>query len=176
MVSFVELTVKVKGMTVLRSFRLARIFKMARKLQSLRNIVESLLVTLPKIGSMFFLLLIYMFISSVAGMQLLGQVLPHEERARFDGFAISMLTIFQFLTGENWNEAMYAGIYYSGSFMICIYFIIVIVIGLFIVLNLFLAILLSDFDAVRSNTRTHKRTYAHTHVLHPSIPARFKVY
>ena len=106
-------------------------------------------VTLPKIGSMFFLLLIYMFISSVAGMQLLGQVLPHEERARFDGFAISMLTIFQFLTGENWNEAMYAGIYYSGSFMICIYFIIVIVIGLFIVLNLFLAILLSDFDAVR---------------------------
>ena len=89
---------------------------------------------------MFFLLLIYMFISSVAGMQvkismalfqrsrracqsptlppflpacttadtlppaqLLGKVLPHEERARFDGFAISMLTIFQFLTGENWN-------------------------------------------------------------------------
>ena len=58
---------------------------------------------------MFFLLLIYMFISSVAGMQLLGQVLPHEQRARFDGFAISMLTIFQFLTGENWDSKLKLG-------------------------------------------------------------------
>jgi hypothetical protein len=152
-VSFVEVAVKVKGMTALRMFRLARIFKMARNWASLRNIIESLFRTLPKIGSMLCLLLIFMFIASVAGMQLLGNPaeggipVDDEGRARFTDFWISMLTIFQFLTGENWNEGMYAGIISSGSYWIVIYYVIVIITGIFIVLNLFLAILLADFDA-----------------------------
>ena len=40
--SFVEMAVKSKGLTALRMFRLARIFKMARNWASLRNIIESL--------------------------------------------------------------------------------------------------------------------------------------
>lgn len=149
--SFVEMAVKSKGLTALRMFRLARIFKMARNWASLRSIIESLFRTLPKIGSMLALLVIYMFISAVAGMQLLGNPanggIPLESRARFTDFWISMLTIFQMLTGENWNENMYEGIVVSGSYLMVIYYLVVVIIGIFIVLNLFLAILLADFDA-----------------------------
>ena len=68
---------------------------------------------------------------------------------------------------------MYAGIYYSGSFTVSIYFIIVVILGLFVVLNLFLAILLSDFDAVSTSwintnsayslTPDHLHPLSHTH-------------
>ena len=48
---------------------------------------------------MLCLLVIYMFISAVAGMQLLGNPndggIPLESRARFTDFWIAMLTIFQ---------------------------------------------------------------------------------
>lgn len=41
---------------------------------------------------------------------------------------------------------MYAGIVATGSYWIVIYFLLVVSIGIFIVLNLFLAIMLSDFN------------------------------
>ena len=59
----------------------------------------------------------------------------------------SISSITQMLTGENWNENMYEGIVVSGSYLMVIYYLVVVIIGIFIVLNLFLAILLADFDA-----------------------------
>ena len=35
--------------------------------------------------------------------------------ANFDTFAISLLTVFQILTGEDWNEIMYNGIESQGG-------------------------------------------------------------
>lgn len=63
-----------------------------------------------------------------------------------------MVTIFQILTGENWNAAMYDGMRGAGTswkpaagFMSC-YYLLLIILGMFIVMNLFLAILLSKFE------------------------------
>jgi hypothetical protein len=42
---------------------------------------------------------------------------------------------------------MYSGIVNSKGYWIVIYYLIVVILGIFIVLNLFLAILLADFDA-----------------------------
>jgi hypothetical protein len=78
---------------------------------------------------------------------MLGNVIPPDSRSRFTDFKISMLTIFSMLSGENWNEFMYEGIVESGGYGILLYYVIVILCGIFIVLNLFLAILLAEFDA-----------------------------
>lgn len=51
------------------------------------------------------------------------------------------------LTGENWNEVMYNSVEVTNPSAV-IYFIIVVIIGTFIVLNLTLAILLSNFGAL----------------------------
>merc|ERR1711924_334032 len=79
----VEILVSLKGMTALRMFRLARVlrtYKMTRNWKTLSNIIHSLLHVLPKISSMGILLALYMFISAIAGMQLVGDVIPHESR------------------------------------------------------------------------------------------------
>ena len=76
----------------------------------------------------------------------MGDVIPHSSRTRFDAFNVSLLSIFQFLTGENWNEALFEGIKESGSYWVTLYYLIVVIVGIFIVLNLFLELLLSGFN------------------------------
>ncbi len=64
----------------------------------------------------------------------------------FDTFLDSFVSVFVVLTGEN-----YSGIYYDyyrslGPFTSSLYFLSLIIIGQYILLNLFLAILLNNFD------------------------------
>ena len=66
-------------------------------------------------------------------------------RHNFDDIYTSIVTIFQVLTGENWNEVMYDGIR-TTSYLAALYFVVLTVMGNYIVLNLFLAILLDQFD------------------------------
>merc|ERR1719387_2329898 len=61
-------------------------------------------------------------------------------RSHFDTFLWAFVTIFQILSGENWNEVMYDSIR-ATSWMACFYFFIVVCAGNFLILNLFLAIL-----------------------------------
>jgi len=56
------------------------------------------------------------------------------------------VTIFQILSGENWNGVMYDGWRALGSGAV-VYFISLIVLGMFIVMTLFLAILLNNFGS-----------------------------
>jgi voltage-dependent calcium channel N type alpha-1B len=94
---------------------------------------------------MFLLIFIYALI----GMQFFGLDLIDENgeipRSNFGTFSMSLLTIFQVLTGENWNEAMYVVIYNYG-YGASIYFVTLIVLGNFMLLNLFLAILLKHIS------------------------------
>ena len=46
---------------------------------------------------------------------MLGNYLPYSDRSRFTDFGIAMLTIFQTLTGENWNEILFASITSTGG-------------------------------------------------------------
>lgn len=143
--SYVELGLSSSSsLSALRTFRLGRVFKMAKSWDSLRRVIETIIDTLPNMGYLSILLLLFMFIASVAGMQMFGGKLA-SERSHYDNFLIGMLTTFQILSGENWNEVLYDGIN-STSYFAIIYFLIVVVVGNFLILNLFLAILLSKFS------------------------------
>jgi len=143
--SYVELAFTGEGsLSVLRAFRLGRVFKMAKSWDSLRAVIETIAETLPSIGYLSILLFLFMFIASVAGMQLFGGQME-STRSHYDNFGIAMLTTFQILSGENWNEVLYDAVN-STSYAAIVYFLLVVVIGNFLVLNLFLAILLSKFS------------------------------
>jgi hypothetical protein len=66
----------------------------------------------------------------------------------FDSIGWSMLTVFTLFTGENWNEVLYDGMRAAGpwSKFAALFFVVVIVVGQQMVLNLFLAVLLNKFD------------------------------
>ncbi|GMF17965.1 unnamed protein product [Phytophthora fragariaefolia] len=75
----------------------------------------------------------------------------HVPRANFDSLLWSGVTVFQVLTGENWNNVLFDGWRTTGTVAL-IYFLSLVIFGNFIVLNLFLAILLSHFeDAEEAN-------------------------
>lgn len=63
----------------------------------------------------------------------------------FDNIYFAMLTIFKVLTCDNWNDDMDASINATKQHAASLFFIAVIVMGSYIVLNLFLAILLENF-------------------------------
>ena len=58
----------------------------------------------------------------------------------------SFTTIFQILSGENWNANMYDGWRAAGPIAV-LYYVSLITLGMFIVMNLFMAILLSNFGS-----------------------------
>lgn len=113
-----RLTTDSFGLSVLRALRLLRIFKVTAYWSSLRNLVISLLNSMRSIISLLFLLFLFIMIFAMLGMQLFGGKFNLEggtPPANFDTFGISLLTVFQILTGEDWNEIMYTGIESQGS-------------------------------------------------------------
>eukprot|EP00392_Amoebophrya_sp_AT5.2_P011699 g11784.t1 len=67
-------------------------------------------------------------------------------RAHFDNFLWSCVTIFQVLTGENWNVVFYDAAQARGSIGSILYFGVVVCVGNFVILNVFLAILMCSFE------------------------------
>lgn len=93
------------------------------------------------------LLLLFLFIYTLLGMQLFGGKFDFEEgtpRGNFDQFHSAFVTVFQLLTLENWQLVLFSGIRSFGGWSV-IYFLSWIFIGNFVLLNLFLAILLDSF-------------------------------
>lgn len=89
------------------------------------------------------------FIFSLLGMQVFGGRFVMLEdgvpRHNFDTLVWAAVTVFQILTGEDWNQVMYDGVR-ATSMWSTLYFVALIVIGDFMILNLFIAILLSNFS------------------------------
>ncbi|KFQ25880.1 Voltage-dependent L-type calcium channel subunit alpha-1C, partial [Merops nubicus] len=153
------------GISVLRCVRLLRIFKITRYWNSLSNLVASLLNSVRSIASLLLLLFLFIIIFSLLGMQLFGGKFNFDEmqtrRSTFDNFPQSLLTVFQILTGEDWNSVMYDGImaYGGPSFpgmLVCIYFIILFICGNYSLLNVFLAIAVDNLADAESLTSAQK--------------------
>ncbi|KAJ6638739.1 Voltage-dependent calcium channel type A subunit alpha-1, partial [Pseudolycoriella hygida] len=147
------------GLSVLRALRLLRIFKVTSYWSSLRNLVISLLNSMRSIISLLFLLFLFILIFALLGMQLFGGSFNFDEGtppANFNTFAIALLTVFQILTGEDWNEVMYHGIQSQGGYesgmMYSLYFIVLTMFGNYTLLNVFLAIAVDNLAQAQELT------------------------
>ncbi|XP_075986928.1 muscle calcium channel subunit alpha-1-like isoform X2 [Anticarsia gemmatalis] len=158
------------GISVLRCVRLLRVFKVTKYWRSLSNLVASLLNSIQSIASLLLLLFLFIMIFALLGMQVFGGKFnydPVEEKDRhnFDCFWQALLTVFQILTGEDWNAVMYEGIKaYGGAgtvgIIACIYFIILFICGNYILLNVFLAIAVDNLADAESLTNIEKEEEA----------------
>nr|XP_029541615.1 sodium channel protein type 2 subunit alpha-like isoform X1 [Oncorhynchus nerka] len=146
----------VSGMSVLRSFRLLRVFKLAKSWPTLNKLIKIIGNSVGALGNLTLVLAIIVFIFAVVGMQLFGKsyrdcvckistdcTLP---RWHMHDFFHSFLIVFRVLCGE-WIETMWDCMEVAGQSMCLIVFLMVMVIGNLVVLNLFLALLLSSFSA-----------------------------
>ncbi|XP_019366027.1 PREDICTED: voltage-dependent N-type calcium channel subunit alpha-1B isoform X2 [Gavialis gangeticus] len=148
------------GISVLRALRLLRIFKVTKYWNSLRNLVVSLLNSMKSIISLLFLLFLFIVVFALLGMQLFGGQFNFQDETpttNFDTFPAAILTVFQILTGEDWNAVMYHGIesqggVHSGMFS-CIYFIVLTLFGNYTLLNVFLAIAVDNLANAQELTK-----------------------
>uniref|UniRef100_A0A1I8HQ99 Sodium channel protein n=1 Tax=Macrostomum lignano TaxID=282301 RepID=A0A1I8HQ99_9PLAT len=157
--SFVELTLQnVQGLSILRAFRLLRVFKLAKSWQTMNLLFAIIARTMGALGNLVFVLGIIIFIFAVVGMQLFGEnyalyknetLYPEFKgdypRWNFKDFTHSFMIVFRVLCGE-WIESMWGCINVNGY--ICVpFFLLTNILASLVVLSLFLALLLSSFGA-----------------------------
>uniref|UniRef100_A0AAR2KT61 Sodium channel protein n=1 Tax=Pygocentrus nattereri TaxID=42514 RepID=A0AAR2KT61_PYGNA len=146
----------ISGMSVLRSFRLLRVFKLAKSWPTLNMLIKIIGNSLGALSNLTLVLAIIVFIFAVVGMQLFGKSYKvNVMNISTDGslprwhmcdFFHSFLIVFRVLCGE-WIETMWDCMVVSEQPLCLIVFLMVMVIGNLVVLNLFLALLLSSFSA-----------------------------
>ncbi|XP_039769900.1 sodium channel protein type 11 subunit alpha [Ornithorhynchus anatinus] len=167
MLSFIELGLGYiikNNLLLLRSLRLLRVFKLAKSWPTLNTLIKIIGNSVGALGNLTLVLAIIVFIFAVFGMQLFGKsfncsrtnetncsAVAQNNRENFrrwhmGDFFHSFLIVFRILCGE-WIENMWECMLYCENKKLCIVvFLMIMVIGNLVVLNLFIALLLSSFS------------------------------
>jgi voltage-gated sodium channel len=123
--------------TVLRALRVLRVLRLVSAVPKMRFVVESLGRSLPGLGSIGFLLMIFFYVFAVMATKLFGAGFPHW----FGGLATSMFSLFQIMTLEGWADiAREVMTQQPGAW---IFFLVFILLATFTVLNLFIAVIVN---------------------------------
>jgi voltage-dependent calcium channel L type alpha-1D len=111
--------------SAMRTVRLFRIFKLMSSWKGLRRMVNVVIGMLSASVNLGMLLLLFMYIFSILGMEFFATKLHFDDngyalhwndtayadsespRINFDDFWSAFLTVFQILSGEDWNVVMY---------------------------------------------------------------------
>lgn len=145
---------------VFKILRILRIAKLFRYLRSMAHLFAVIGRSVSKYMYLGLLLLLLLMIYSLIGMQIFAGKLKKspDTRANFDSFHWSFVSTFQILSVENWQSILYLTMNSDVGYASCIFTITWIIIGNYIILNLFLAILLESFSgsAVEDNIRLEK--------------------
>eukprot|EP00045_Choanoeca_perplexa_P001967 m.22459 g.22459 ORF g.22459 m.22459 type:complete len:1360 (+) comp11254_c0_seq3:204-4283(+) len=155
-------TVEGAGVSIIRSFRLLRVLKLAQSWKTMSHLVKIIGDSIGQLGNLTLILGILMYMFAVIGMQLFGVAYRSDRfegnevpRWNFTDFWHSFLLIFRILCGE-WVEPLWDTMLVSGYAAVPFY-VCVLVIGNFIILNLFLALLLSAFDVEKMKELAESR-------------------
>lgn len=151
--SLVELFMPSSGdgggaISVFRALRILRILKAAVRFPALKTIIVTILSIIPSLGNFFMLLGLFIFFYATLGLHLWGgtydqldAVYGEHPRVNFDTFWSSILLVFQVLTGEDWQMAMYDTVEANGVWA-AVFFVTMFAMGGYILLNLFIAVML----------------------------------
>ncbi|NXI47316.1 SCN5A protein, partial [Galbula dea] len=141
-------------LSVLRSFRLLRVFKLAKSWPTLNTLIKIIGNSLGALSNLTLVLAIIIFIFAIVGMQLFGRSYAENShkinkngkpRWHMMDFFHSFLVVFRILCGE-WIETMWDCMVVAEQPLCLLVFLLVMVIGNLVVLNLFIALLLNSFS------------------------------
>ena len=146
-----------RGLKVLRAFR---VFKMFRYVSSLRVIGEVLLSSLSSFTSIAALLCLFTVVFAILGLHVFGGTNTDPAnhfvygvddpslggRAGFDTFYHSLLAVFQVLTLEDWEFIMFKSVTYAG-WSASVFFVSWVIVGKYTFLTLFLAVTMEAFES-----------------------------
>jgi len=143
-----------------RVFRIARLLKIVKRAKGLKTLFNTMLTSLPSMANISSLMFLLYFIYAIIGITLFGKTRLQDyytNDANFRDFPNGLLVLFRMSTGENWHEIMgncevtepdCSPIYEDcGLPMVSqIYFISFYMFGVYLMLNLFIAVIIDNFS------------------------------
>eukprot|EP00466_Bigelowiella_natans_P004329 jgi/Bigna1/69667/fgenesh1_pg.9_\ len=143
LISFIPNANQVSG---LRTLRLLRIFKLFNNVRDLRKLFVVIINCLVQVMYLILLVMVFLFMFAVLGVQLFaGKLTESTSRWSFDDLWASFLLVFQCVSGDSWPDVMWE-ITAKTSRITPLYFVSLIVLGDFMIVNLFIAMLLIQFQ------------------------------
>ena len=127
-----------------RLARLLRVLRLISTLPELRIIVATLVRSIPSMGNVLMLMSIIFYVYAVAGYHLFHDIDPTHWRT----LGISLLSLFRIVTLEDWTDIMYAAM--AVEPWAWVYFVSFVVLGTFVVVNLFIAVVINNLDEAKA--------------------------
>ena len=96
--------------TVIRGFRIMRMFKLIRSSVHMRLILDTVFNILPQVSNVMALIFLLFFIYAALGINLFSGVMLQDfldEKNNFQSFDKAMIVLMKFSTGEDWNFFMF---------------------------------------------------------------------
>ena len=133
------------SLSVLRGLRVLRVLRLINKIESMRKVVSGLLKSLPGLGSVFGLIILIFYVSSVIATNMFRHDFPDW----FGTLSKSAFSLFQVMTLESWSEGIARPVMAVYPFA-WIFFICFILIATFIIVNLFIAVIVDSIASENS--------------------------
>jgi voltage-gated sodium channel len=125
------------ALSVLRALRVLRVLRLISAVPQMRFVVEALARSLPGLGSIACLLLLFFYVFAVMATKLFGVQFPQW----FGSLWGSMFSLFQIMTLEGWADiAREIMVHHPAAWL---FFLAFILLGTFTVLNLFIAVIVN---------------------------------
>ncbi|MFF5206106.1 ion transporter [Streptosporangium sp. NPDC000396] len=128
------------GLSVLRALRILRALRLISVVPSLRKVVTALLSAVPGMTSIVLLLGLVLYVAAVMGTKLYHATAPEY----FGDLPTSLFTLFQMMTGDAWSDITRKVMAEHPSAWI--FFVLFMLVCTFVVLNLFIAVVVSAMD------------------------------
>ena len=128
-------------LSVLRALRVLRVLHLVSVMPRLRRVVQTLLHSLPGIGSIVLLLVLLIYVSSVMATELFG----HEFPQWFGTVGHSAYSLFQIMTLESWSMGIVRPVMEVHPLAWMFFVPFVLIVG-FAVLNLFIAVVVDSMQ------------------------------
>jgi len=112
---------KASYLSLLRIFRIARIFRLIPKAKGLRTLFQTLVFSLPALVNVGSVLFLFFFIFAIMGMNLFGLIKEQDfitRHANFANFPNALMLLFRMATGESWNGLMHNCMIHTGCVLI----------------------------------------------------------
>ncbi|GAA6131531.1 ion transporter [Halopseudomonas sabulinigri] len=137
-------------LAVLRALRVLRVLRLISIVPSMKMVVQSLLSSLPGMGSIVALLGLIFYVAAVIATQLFGEHFPEW----FGTLGASLYTLFQVMTLESWSMGIVRPVMAQFPYA-WLYFVPFILIATFMMLNLFIAVIVDAIQTQRERTAEH---------------------
>jgi voltage-gated sodium channel len=128
---------------VARLARLMRVTRLVSAYPELRLIIGTMVRSIPSMGHVIGLLSLLLYVYAVLGFHFFREADP----AHWGSLGAALLTLFQMLTLEGWVEIQAAVL---GQYPLAwIYFSSFVLVAVFVVVNLFIAVVINNLDSVK---------------------------